>query len=135
MKFVFIDYSEHYYRHVKKEELPGRREGKFIQVRGRGAEYLVLSPKAFSPYHANIVERFFLSQGLQGSYNHKRDHYLPRSEGWSVVGGGSWAMDSSTVKLVLRGTSMAYGKFDSRGLGERLRAMPELAGIQIEINP
>ena len=137
MTFELIDYSESYYRDVLGEEVPEKRAGKFVQIRDeeRGREYLVLSPKGLSAYHANIVERFCsLGRAVGGGYNPRKDSFRISDSSWSVVGGGSWAIDTRNRLLELSGASQAYGRFDPRGLKSRLLALRELDGYTITID-
>jgi hypothetical protein len=129
VKFTLIDYSEQYF----KGGLPARRQGKFIQVRSGGAEYLVLSPGELCFYHANIAERFFVSMGLAGSYNRKRDHYRVKSPAWAIVGGGAWEADETRRQLSLSGASMAYGAFDPEGLKQRIESAGAFQGYGIRV--
>jgi hypothetical protein len=132
--FEFIDYSAHYYNEIALKPVPPKRGGKFVQIRGDGTEFIVLSLPKLSAYHANIAEMFFLSKGIAGSYNPKRDHYRVRDKGWLVAGGGVWEIDETACRIRLSGTSMAYGNFDPDGLGGRLRAVSSLSGFEVKIN-
>jgi hypothetical protein len=60
MSFKFVDYSATYFTTIAKKPIPSNRSGKFVQIINRSTsdEYLVLSPKELSVYHANIVEWF-----------------------------------------------------------------------------
>jgi len=122
MKLTVIDYSlEH------SPSPPRQRKGKFIQVLSEKAEYIVMSPKEMSTFHANIAERFFSAQGVLGRYNHKRDDYKVDHAGWAILGGGHWELDEDSEELTLYGMSMAYGRFNSSGLAERMEeALPGL---------
>lgn len=132
--FVFLDYSETYYRAMGKKSVPDKRVGKFIQIRNRDTEYLVLSPKGQSVYHANIVERFFAKRKIVGDYNRKGDHYEISADGWEVTGGGLWAINESDRLLHLSGSSHAYGRYDRRGLREKIAALEQMAGYRIIID-
>jgi hypothetical protein len=129
-----IDYSAYFFEEVSGLSVPEQRNGKFIQVRDSDTEYLVLSPKRLSPYHANIAERFFLARGIAGTYNRKRDHYTVHDPDWVIAGGGIWEIDDEARKLSLSGTSMAYGGYDPRGLARRLRSADPLSGYRIKID-
>jgi hypothetical protein len=134
MKLVFIDYSAQYYGKAEGNPLPNKRSGKFVQIRNKDTEYLVLSPRGLAAYHANIAERFFLSMGITGTYNGKRDHYKVKNPSWVVAGGGVWEIDEGAGRLRLSGTSMAYGKFNARGLAGRLRSVSSLSGYDVRID-
>ena len=137
MIFELIDYSDSYYREILGQELPEVRSGKFVQIRDEeeGREYLVLSPKGLSAYHANIVERFCrLGRKIGGDYTPKKDSFRIRDSSWSVTGGGSWMIDSKNRILDLAGASQAYGRFDPRGLKSRILALGDMAGYTVRID-
>lgn len=132
--FIFLDYSETHYREVGKESIPDKRIGKFVQIRNNDTEYLVLSPKGLSVYHANIVERFFAERSISGDYNGKGDHYQITEDGWKVIGGGIWAINETDRLLHLSGSSQAYGQYDRRGLGEKIKEIEDMSGYRIVID-
>lgn len=134
MKFFLIDYTELCYRDEIGGETPDEVSGKFVQIRDSGAEYLVFSPKECAYYHANIVERFFLSRGITGSYNSKGDFYSIDHPDWTVVGGGQWIINRNERELRLLGESQAYGKFDHEGLKERILLLDEMSGYRVRIS-
>ncbi len=136
MNFILLDYSGHYFDEVAGTGLPRKREGKFIQVRHHpsATEYLVLSPRGLSAYHANIAERFFSSRGVKGAFNRKRDHYGLSSSEWEIVGGGMWEVDEGAMDVRFFGRSQAYGAFDPEGLGRRLRGLPVYSGYSIAVD-
>lgn len=123
MDFNVIDYSGRYF----PSSLPAKRGGKFILVLSEDSEYLVMSPREQSTFHANIVERFFSELGISGRYNHKRDSYSISHTSWEIMGGGHWEIDENSCFLTLSGTSMAYGRFHSPGLARKVeKALPDL---------
>lgn len=130
MHFTFIDYSADAY---PEGVVPRERRGKFIQIRNDGHEFLVFAPKELCVFHANIAERFFAGLGLTGRYNAKRDAFTPRAPGWTIVGGGHFSADDVKQELSLSGVSLAYGRFDPRGLLGHLSGVKELAGYRIVI--
>lgn len=132
--FIFLDYSEIYYRAIGKTSIPDKRLGKFVQIRNDGTEYLVLSPKGLSVYHANIVERFLTRRKISGKYNGKGDHYEIKGEGWEVLGGGMWAINETDRLLHLSGSSQAYGQYDRSGLREKIETVEKLSGYRVLID-
>jgi hypothetical protein len=124
MRLEVMDYS-----HKHFSSPPRQRRGKFIQVLSEGSEYIVMSPKEQSAFHANIAELFFSSRGLRGSYNHKRDNYSIDHPGWSILGGGYWELDEDKGVLKLSGLSMAYGRFRDSGLARRMEK--SLTGLRV----
>lgn len=131
--FIFIDYSIHYFTEVVRKAVPEKRQGKFIQVRrySTDTEYLVLSVRELSAYHANIAERFFKEHGVAFRYNRKRDFLEVDSPDWEIVGGGMWEIDAGEKTLKLFGQSQAYGAFESMGMKSRLTKVPALKGFGI----
>ncbi len=129
MTFRLLHYSSiHYGRTV-----PEQRNGKFIQVRHDDTEFLVLSPRDLTAYHANIAERFFSEQGVAGSTNAHRTDFRSQDAEWEIVGGGSWEQDESARTLRLFGSSQAYGQFDRRGLAERIGQIPEFRDYRLTV--
>jgi hypothetical protein len=121
MKLTLIDYSDQHFTSP-----PPERRGKFIQVLSEDTEYIVMSPRELSTFHANIAERFFTRRGIRGKYNHKRDNFRIDHPLWTILGGGHWELDEETGTLTLSGLSMAYGRFQSSGgLARRIeKALP-----------
>ena len=134
MNLKFIDFSDLYYGTITKKEKPRKRKGKFIQLRNSGTEYLVLSPINLSPFHANILERFCLTNGIYGRYtNSKMEKFEIDDIEWAVVGGGHWEMDDGKKTLVLSGASYVYGRFAPSRLREKIRTVDSLKDYRITI--
>ena len=133
MKVIFIDYSEKYFRDIAKTTVPDRRSGKFVQIRNNETEYLVFSPKELTPYHADLVERFCAEKRLAGSYNEKNKSFVIHETAWIIAGGGKFEIDDAEKFIRIYDNSMAYGKFDSRGLREKIHSIPGVAGYAVLI--
>ena len=113
-------------------ELPEQRAGKFIQITDGNAEYIVLSPKALSAFHANIAERFCEDHGVAGAYrSKKKEYYIIYDPDWQIVGGGFWEINDQEKYLKLEGSSQAYGKFHTDGLAEGLERTEHLQGYRV----
>lgn len=112
--------------------VPAAREGKFIIIEAEGVRHMVMAPRGFKTFHANIAEEFFNALGIAGHYNHKRDHYTVSHPGWRILGGGHWRI--SGRRLELTGESMAYGRFASDGLAEAISATEFGSALEIEID-
>ncbi len=130
---TLIDYTSFYYTSVAKTDVPPVTSGKFVQVRNGGELYFILSPKEFTKYHANILERFCMDKGIEGSYDVKREKFFIADQAWTIVGGGKFERDDAKKAIKLYDDSMAYGKFDATGLRELLERLPELAGYSVTI--
>lgn len=130
---TFIDYTSFYYTSIAQTTVPAVTVGKFVQLRNGNELYLVLSPKELTKYHANIVERFCMDKGIEGSYDARREKFFIRDQSWKVMGGGKFERDANKKAIKLSDNSMAYGKFTREGLQEALAALPEFAGYTIVI--
>jgi hypothetical protein len=131
MPFVLVDYAPFYYTTVSGVPVPDAFSGKFVQIRNDATLFLVMSPKDFTKYHANIVERFSLDKGLEGNYDRERKRYDIRATVWTVAGGGKFEIDRDKKILRLFDDSMAYGKFETAGLRDAVSALPEFAGYTV----
>ncbi len=133
MPITFIDYTSFYYTSVAQMGIPPVTVGKFVQI-SRGNElFVVLSPKELTKYHANIVERFCMDKGIEGSYDAKREKFTIADQSWQVTGGGKFERDANKKAIKFYDNSMAYGKFRAEGLREGLQALPEFSGYAILI--
>jgi len=112
MPFLFIDYTGLYFTAVAKIAEPAVTSGKFVRIRNEAADYLVFSPREFSKYHANIVERFCLDKGIEGRYDPERKRYNIIDQSWFILGGG---------------------KFEKQGLREAISSLPEYSGFTVLI--
>ena len=136
MSFTFIDYSSTYFTAIAKQPIPAKRSGKFVQIINHATndEFLVLSPKELSVFHANIVERFCALQGaIPGAYNAKRDYFKIHDPAWEVIGGGMWEIDEEEKTLSLGGESQMYGAFDEVGLKQKIKMSAVLSGYVVSI--
>jgi hypothetical protein len=133
MPFNFIDYSPFFYSSVAGTAVPPVTAGKFVQIRNGNALFVVLSPKELTKYHANIVERYCMDKGLEGSYDKRREQFFIHDLAWQIVGGGKFERDDNKKAIKLYDNSMAYGKFDATGMREMLGALPEFSGYAITI--
>jgi hypothetical protein len=130
---TFIDYTPFYYFSIARTSVPTVVAGKFVQIRNGNTLYLVFSPKEFTRYHANIVERFCMDKGIEGSYDSKREKFAITDQSWQIIGGGKFERDANKKTIKLYDNSMAYGKFYVTGLKDTLSAVPEFSGYTIMI--
>lgn len=129
----FINYAPLYYREIAKTGIPPVIEGKFVQIRNESAEYLVISPKELTKYHANIVERFCLDKRLEGYYDPERKRYTIADRAWTISGGGKYVIDTAQKTVRLYDESQAYGKFLNQGLPDKMLSLPDFAGFTVQI--
>jgi hypothetical protein len=133
MPTVLIDYIPFYYTSVAQTAIPPVVSGKFVQIRNGNTLYLVLSPKELTKYHGNIVERFCMDKGIEGSYDTKREKFAILDQAWVIVGGGKFERHGIYKAIKLYDNSKAYGKFDAAGLRELLTTLPEFSGYTFMI--
>lgn len=133
MKVVFVDYSETYYSNAAKTDVLDKYAGKFVQIRNDSTEYLILSPKEFIRYHADIVERFCNERGIKGVYNSAIKRFDIHDPAWVVAGGGKFEIDKIKKHLRLYDNSMTYGRFDSKRLREKILSINEFSGFDVNI--
>lgn len=131
---IIIDNTSFYYTSIAGTPVPAITTGKFVQIRNGNTLYLVLSPKDFTKYHANIIERFCMDKGIEGSYDAKREKFTITDHEWQIVGGGKFERDDNKKAIKLYDNSMTYGKFDATGLKEMLGALPEFSDYSIVID-
>lgn len=113
--------------------MPEKYSGKFVQIWHEGDEYIVLSPKEFKKYHANIVEIFSKDRGLAGAYDSEQKRFDIFEPEWKIMGGGKFEVDKKERILRLYDDSMAYGRFNDEGLAERLAGTEEFLNYRIVI--
>ena len=133
MPTVLIDYTPFYYTSILHNPVPPIISGKFVQIRNAQTLYLVVSPQELTRYHANIIERFCMDKGIEGSYDAKREKFTISDHEWQIIGGGKFERDDNKKAVKLYDNSMAYGKFDATGLKEMLGDLPEFSGYSIFI--
>ncbi len=133
MKTIVVDYSESYYSKILGIVMPEKYSGKFVQIWHEGDEYIVLSPKEFKKYHANIVEIFSKDRGLAGAYDSEQKRFDIFEPEWKIMGGGKFEVDKKERILRLYDDSMAYGRFNDEGLAERLAGTEEFLNYRIVI--
>jgi hypothetical protein len=131
--FVIIRYGSFLQRPASAKAAQDKTTGKFVQIRNGNTEYLVFSPRQLAPYHADLVEKFCEEKNIAGSYVKERRRYDIHDPEWVVVGGGKFETDGAKRSILLYDNSMAYGRFDPKGLKEKIRGTEELAGYTVKI--
>ena len=77
--------------------------------------------------------RFCAERGISGVYNNIHKRFDIHEPEWTVVGGGKFAIDRRKKQLRLYDDSMAYGKFNGKGLKEKILSISALAGYNVQI--
>jgi len=133
MKVVLIDYSGLHDPGGDTTSAPDKKNGKFVQIRKSDTEYLVFSSKELAPYHAHIVEHFCLERGIRGAHDGEGKKFSIHDPDWTVVGGGKYEIDREHSYIRLYDDSVAYGKFDRKGLKEKIRTIGEFHDFEVRI--
>ncbi len=133
MTMVFIDYSRLYYTAVAKSGVPAVIRGKFVQIRKGSTEYLVFSPKELTRFHADIIERFCTNHKIPGVYDSRSKVFDILDPDWFVAGGGKFGIDRKKKFLRLYDDSMAYGKFDKKGLKKKILSLAGFSDYTVKI--
>ena len=134
MKIVLIEYSGIHDLTGVETSRADKRNGKFVQIRKDDTEYLVFSSKELAPYHAHIVERFCLERGILGAHESEGKRFSIYDLGWTVVGGGKYEIDQEHRYIRLFDDSVAYGKFDGKGLKEKIHTIGEFYDLEVRID-
>ena len=133
MNVILIDYFDPCYSRKVKIAASSKRAGKFVQIRNGTTEYLVLAPKEVASYHADIVERFCREKGLSGSRNGEGRRYDIFEAAWVIVGGGKFELDKGGKRIHFYDNSLAYGRFDSKGLKGKILSVVGLSDYSADI--
>lgn len=132
IKIIYVDYAQIYYKERKKR-FPTHYAGKFTQMRNNSKEYLIFSPREFTRYHADIIERFCLDREIPGVHDKKNKRFNIIDIAWNVIGGGKFEIDKKKKYLRLYGDSMAYGRYDRRGMKEKFLSIENFAGYEVNV--
>jgi hypothetical protein len=133
MKIIFINYTQTYYQDTVHADVPEQYAGKFVHVRKGLTEYLVFSPKELTRFHADIVERFCTGYGIPGVYDNQHKRFDILNKDWVVIGGGKFEADRKKKLLRLYDDSLAYGKYDRRGMKEKILSIAEFSDYTVQI--
>jgi hypothetical protein len=114
-----------FYRHFPSP--PSRTDeeaGKFVLLTRREEIHMVLSPVAFTPYHANIVFEYLQTEGRGRVEGASGTGCRILSPEWAVRGGGYYTLQHWLHHLKLHGKSSAFGRFDESLLRPFLDDIP-----------
>jgi hypothetical protein len=107
----------------------GEETGKFVILSREGEIHLVLSPLAFTPYHANIVYQYLQQEGRGRVEAATSTGCRILSPEWSVHGGGHYVLQHWLHHLKLLGKSSAFGRYEARRLAPFLDEIPDRLGL------
>jgi hypothetical protein len=133
LKIVVVDYSELSHSGMPKAAVTSKQNGKFVQLRHKDTEYLVFSPRELASYHADIVERFCREKEIPGVYDASGKRFVINDPAWVIVGGGKFEIDKTEKYILMYNNSMAYGRFESKGLKDKIGTIKELKGYEVRI--
>jgi len=104
--------------------------GKFVILVRREEIHLVLSPVAFTPYHADIVRQYLQAEGRGRVEGASASGCRILSPEWSVHGGGHFAIQHWLHHLRLHGKSSAFGRYEEARLSPFLDDIPARLGLE-----
>ena len=96
-------------------------KGKFIQFMLGEREYLVFAPFSLHLYHNQILAQFVQENDIAHRWIRRETLAVDDPE-LRVVGGGRFHVDEQRGVLKLSDNSQAYGRFDERGMAEKIAA-------------
>ena len=104
--------------------------GKFVILSRREEIHLVLSPVAFTPYHADIVRQYLQVEGRGRVEGASASGCRILSPEWSVHGGGHFVIQHWLHHLKLHGKSSGFGRYESERLAPFLDGIPGRLGLE-----
>ena len=94
-------------------------QGKFIQFTLRGREYLVFAPRELHQFHNQILAHFLADRNIPHRWIDDQTLDIQASD-FSIMGGGKFRVNTKAKILKLWDNFQAYGRFDERGLTEKI---------------
>ncbi|HYQ91970.1 MAG TPA: hypothetical protein VES89_07820 [Candidatus Competibacteraceae bacterium] len=109
-------------------------EGKFLQLRWRGREYLVFAPLAQHRYHNQLLAHFLTDHAIPHRWLNQETLQVEALE-LAVSGGGRFRVNTLTKTLLLWDNSQAYGRFEESGLPDKIAgAGHSWSGYEVKIS-
>lgn len=107
--------------------------GKFLQLTWHGQEYLIFAHFELHGYHNQILGHFLEDHAVPHCWVTKETLEVYEPE-LIVIGGGRFRVDTEHGTLALWDDSQVYGRFDKRGLLDKIAtASHEWNGFQVNI--
>jgi hypothetical protein len=94
-------------------------EGKFLQLRLAGQDWLLFAVAAEHSYHNQILGRFLSEQGIPHHWENPEDLVVDHPE-LAVIGGGRFLLNFIGKTLRVWDESSVYGRFDAAALSAQL---------------
>jgi hypothetical protein len=104
--------------------------GKFVILSRREEIHLVLSPVAFTPYHADIVRQYLQAEGRGRVEGASASGCRILSPEWSVHGGGFFSIQHWLHHIRLHGKSSAFGPYEEKRLEPFLDGLAASLGLE-----
>ena len=109
-------------------------EGKFLQLRWAGVDYLVFAVREVHRYHNQILGQFLSDRGVPHRWA-APDRLEAEHPDLAVIGGGRFRIDRVAGRLDVWDNSQAYGRFLESGLRKGLAdAGPPWSGLQVVVD-
>ena len=96
-------------------------EGKFVQFRWQGNEYLLFATRDQHKFHNQMLGHFLADHKLPHHWRNG-EHLEFELTDLSVMGGGRFRLTRDPALLELWDNSQAYGRFNEEGLADRVRS-------------
>lgn len=96
-------------------------EGKFLQLKLAGREYLLFAAAEELRYHNQILGRFLSDQGIPHRWE-GQENLVMSHPALSIIGGGRFRLDTVEKTLRVWDRSSVYGRFDAAVLSAQLAA-------------
>jgi hypothetical protein len=117
----------------KRLEATTSLEGKFLQLRWAGREYLLFAAAGELRYHNQILGRFLAEAGIPHHWEDAQTLVVDQV-GLITLGGGRFRLDRSTKTLRVWDASSVYGRFDACALSAALTAAdPPWRGLVLNV--
>lgn len=111
------------------------RTCKFILFRHRNVVTLVYGDISAYRYHANLLDQFCRSHGVEASWVHRPDMLEVLDLSVNVIGGGILELDAAAHTVRFSGASKAYGPCSRRRLESVIESSSSFAGLKVTIDP
>ena len=109
-------------------------EGKFLQLRWHGQEYLVFAPQTLHRYHNQLLAHFLADHAIPHRWLNQEKLQIDGPK-VTVIGGGRFRVNTLTATLLLWDNSQAYGRFEESDLPNKIAgAGHPWSGYEVKIS-
>lgn len=106
---------------VSDKQGPSAFRGKFLQLVWRGQEYLLFALFQRHAYHNQILAEFCNNNAIPCRWATEELLVVDTPE-LTVIGGGRFEISPSRKSLALWDNSQIYGRFQTKGLADKIAA-------------